>query len=198
MKIRKVDEELRLVYGEIYSPLVPDSQGDFMTADTIRVMAHNFLAKGRTNKVDENHDNVLTDCRVVESFIARKGEPDFVEGAWVACVHVISDDLWDKVKRGEINGFSLEAYAMARKRKVALLVPDVLEGETLVTNGHTHPFRISFGENGLAVFGSTSDEAQAGHMHPIQNGSVTEEADGHSHRYVMVDLLDDIEVLDDE
>jgi hypothetical protein len=36
---KKADDELQVVYVEIYSPGVPDSQNDFMTKDEIRWMA---------------------------------------------------------------------------------------------------------------------------------------------------------------
>ena len=42
MAIRKVDHELQIVYGEVYAPEFPDSQGDYMSRETIREMAFEF------------------------------------------------------------------------------------------------------------------------------------------------------------
>ena len=36
MAIRKVDAELLIVYGEVEAPEFPDSQGDYMSRETIR------------------------------------------------------------------------------------------------------------------------------------------------------------------
>ena len=46
MAISKLDHELQVVYGEVYAPGFPDSQGDFMTRETIREMAFEFMRKG--------------------------------------------------------------------------------------------------------------------------------------------------------
>ncbi len=74
MEIRKFDEDLQIVYGEVYAPSgVPDSQGDVMSAEAIRKMAHKFLADMRVDQIDINHDHSMTGANVVESFIARRG-----------------------------------------------------------------------------------------------------------------------------
>ena len=103
--IKKADDELQIVYAEVYAPNIPDSQGEFMQPTTIRKMAHSFLAKGFVNQIDTNHDNVTNGSYVVESFIARKNDPDFIEDSWVVGVHVPDSDLWAKIKKGELNGF---------------------------------------------------------------------------------------------
>ena len=42
-RIRKTDDELQIVYGEVYAPNVPDVHGEFMTPVEVRKMAHRFL-----------------------------------------------------------------------------------------------------------------------------------------------------------
>jgi hypothetical protein len=36
--------------------------------------------------------------------------PDLPEGSWVTTFYVDNPDVWEKVKDGEYNGFSLEGY----------------------------------------------------------------------------------------
>ena len=108
-RIVKMDAEKRLVYAEVYVPDVPDAHGHEMTAVEIEKMAHNFLANARTMMIDLNHDNDTGyGCAMVESFIARAGDPDYVPGAWVACVFVGNDKIWKAIKDGDITGFSFE------------------------------------------------------------------------------------------
>jgi hypothetical protein len=74
--------------GEVYSPDFPDSQGDYMTAEEIRLMAYRFMAKGEPYRIDKEHDKKECGAFVVESFIARENDPDFISGSWVIGVHI--------------------------------------------------------------------------------------------------------------
>lgn len=108
-QFRKFDEEKRLVYAEVYLPDIEDAHGHCMTAQEIEKMAHGFMKNRRTTSIDLNHDNRTDyDCAMVESFIARSGDPDYVPGSWVGVVHVGNDEVWDQIKKGEITGFSFE------------------------------------------------------------------------------------------
>ena len=178
----------RLVYGEVYIPNVPDSDGEFMDAETIHKMAHDFMRKQLTKSIDIQHNNQLTDgVQVVESFIARKGDPDFVEGAWVLGVHINDDEVWGKVKKGEINGFSLEAYVTKSPSELTLNVPPMLQGKTSKAADHEHEFFASYDPVGNFLGGRTS--IVNGHQHAIKRGTLTEQVDGHSHTFSFVELL---------
>src|SRR4051812_1507718 len=87
--IKKTDDERQLVYGEVYIPMVPDTHGDFMTAPNIEKAAHDFLRRGNVKSIDTEHNLDDNGSEVVESFIARSGDPDFIEGAWVVGVHIV-------------------------------------------------------------------------------------------------------------
>src|SRR4051794_17567756 len=88
MVIKKLDAELQIVWGEVYAPGFPDTQGDFMTADQIRDMAYNFAREKRFDKIDLSHDGEDSGCYAVEFFIARESDIDFIAGAWVMGVKV--------------------------------------------------------------------------------------------------------------
>lgn len=105
----KFDLEKRLVYAEVYMPDVEDAHGHQMTREEIEKMAHGFMKSGRTSMIDVQHDN-QTDygCYMVESFIARDSDPDYMPGSWVACVKVENDEIWRAIKSGELTGFSFE------------------------------------------------------------------------------------------
>lgn len=114
--IKKADGSQHIVYGEVYVPDEKDAHGNWMTAAEIEKMAHNFLANLRAYNVDKQHDGNPGVGVVVESFIARPGDPDFKPGAWVVATKVLDDSVWEKIERGEITGYSMAG--------VAEIVPD--------------------------------------------------------------------------
>lgn len=57
--------------------------------------------------IDREHDYNKRDCFVRESWIVKENDPMFAEvGAWAVGIKVMSDDLWDVVKSGGVNGLS--------------------------------------------------------------------------------------------
>lgn len=113
---KKRADAKQIVFGEVYVPNDRDTDGNWMSADTIEKMAHAFLHEARMQQIDRNHTGARDKGEVVESFIARKGDPDFVEGAWVVGVHVTDGEVWAQIEKGELTGFSLEG--------TATLIPD--------------------------------------------------------------------------
>ncbi len=187
--IKKIDDELQVVYGEVYAPNVPDAHGDFMQTEEVRKMAHKFMESMALNAVDMNHDNVETGSTVVESFIARKGDPDYIEDAWVVGVHIPDEGIWKKVKSGELNGFSMEALVKTSEKIIEVDVPDVIKGRTLKDeSGHTHTYEVSFDDEGNFVGGRT--DIVNGHYHDIRKASVTGKVADHSHRFSIMEELE--------
>jgi hypothetical protein len=188
--IKKMDAAKQIVMGEVYIPYVPDSQGDFMTPDEIERIAHNFLRNRRVFKVDTEHNLVENGSVVVESFIARPGDPDFTPGAWVVGTHIPDKTVWAKVESGEINGYSMYGTGVRKETIVEIEIPDdgIVKGETIAAgDGHSHTFFLEFDDAGSLINGYT-DEVN-GHKHVIKSGTITEQANGHAHRYSMTDAL---------
>lgn len=179
--IKKADEDLQVVYGEVYTPDYPDAQGEFMTAETVRATAYRFMLNGRTSNVDTNHDNKLNGSVVVESFIARAGDPDFIENAWVVAIYVPDPELWAKILSNELNGLSFEAAQRLGDTPVEFEIPEFVEGDTDEYEAHTHTFKVRFSPTGEYLGGVTN--VVNGHAHTIKRGVVTELSQGHAHRY---------------
>lgn len=178
----------QLVYGEVYAPNKPDAQGEFMRAPEIEAMAHEFVRKGRMSQIDVMHDNrVVPGLCIVESFIARKGDPDFLEGAWVIGMHVPDTGLWEKIKKGEINGFSMEAMVSRHEQEFSVEVPPVVTGMTSKSEDHEHQYYVSYDDNGAFRGGTTN--LVNGHTHQIVAGTHTQTVNGHNHRFSSVDSL---------
>lgn len=101
----------RIVYGEVLAPDEVDAQGDVVRAAEVEAAAHRFLKAG--GPVGAMHASFEGVGRVVESFIARQGDPAFTPGAWVLGVELTSA-AWDRVRGGEWTGFSVGGRAVRR------------------------------------------------------------------------------------
>jgi hypothetical protein len=186
--IKKTDDDERLVFAEVYAPDKLDSQNDFMSAETIRKMAYDFLANARVLNVDTNHNREPNGSVVVESFIARAGDPDFIVGSWVIGVYVPDDTIWAMVKSGELNGFSLDGSGKRTEVEVTLILPDIMKGRTMKAgeDEHDHEFIVAYNKDGDFIGGWT-DVGPDGFRHEILRGTVTETANGHAHRFSYVE-----------
>jgi hypothetical protein len=185
--IKKSDDELQIVWGEVYAPGYPDSQGDFMTAATVRDMAYGFMRKGALDAIDTQHDQEKNGSYIVESFIARENDPTFIQDAWVIGVKVPDDETWGKIKKGELNGFSIDGLGVRVESVIEIDMPPFMTGETDEgQDGHKHMFYVKFDDEGNFLGGET-DAAPDGHMHKILAGTVTETVNGHCHRFSFIE-----------
>jgi len=191
-KIVIKSEEERLVFGEVYVPLHVDTHGEAMTSEEIKRMAYDFLSTGKVNKVDVQHDLQVSGCKVVESFLARKNDPDgFIEGAWVLGVKVIPDEIWEQVKKGELNGYSWYGTRAQIPVKAAVLMTTKMDGETedSMEGGllpvHRHNLSLTFDLDGRII--PTITGVSLEHVHDVVKATATNEALGHSHRLVVME-----------
>lgn len=176
----------RIVIGVVYAPDTMDTDGEFMSEEDIESMAYAFVKTGKVNNIDVGHNFRESGCQVVESFVARKGDPDFKAGSWCLGVHVIPDDLWADVLSGELNGFS---FAGPVKKEVVTVLAEVVTSATGNTEPstvdilpeHTHTFFVSFDDEGNIKSGKTDNVL--GHSHDIRFTTATESTLDHSHRF---------------
>lgn len=182
VEIKKIDNDKQIVYGEVYAPYVLDTHGEFMLPEDIKRMAHEFMSlKYLPRTIDTNHDQKSNGSYPIESFIARKGDPDYTEGAWVLGVQIADKQIWKSVKSGKLNGFSMQT--LIRKKPVVIdleYTPSNL-GVTEETDGHNHIFYAELDESGRVIRGVTSTDNN--HSHTIVKGTATEVSNGHSHRF---------------
>lgn len=109
-KVLKVDSETHYVTGIVYEPLTEDAHGNFMTESEIRKAAYWFAKNG--DKVDLQHSFEQADgVSVVETYVTPsdmdvEGQP-VIKGTWLMTVEVENAEIWDKVQKGEVTGFSM-------------------------------------------------------------------------------------------
>ena len=95
--------------------------GDYYVAfskDTITKIVQKYFKKGYQNNVNLMHDHnqIETGVTMFESFISDKsrgippmaGFEDAPDGSWFCSMLVENDAVWQQVKEGKINGFSIE------------------------------------------------------------------------------------------
>ena len=181
----------RIVYAPVYTPYRVDTDHEAMLPDQVERMAHGFMLNGRHDRIDINHDGVKSGCIVVESFVARNGDPDFIEGEWILGIKIAGDALWNKVLKGELNGLSFASENVPTRTAyvVDLLTPVAGRGTTEPVRGvslpeHRHEVSISFTKDAHVI--PTFTEEAMGHRHRITRMTATESECDHAHRMVII------------
>jgi hypothetical protein len=121
------DEEKRIVVGPAMIPDLKifrrDKEGNpyhvYFSADTIKMIAEKYMRNKYIDNNDENHNGqAVKDVYVIESWIKedmedksnKYGYDDLPIGTWFVSMKVKNDEVWNKVKNGELNGFSVSGY----------------------------------------------------------------------------------------
>ncbi len=182
IKLKKISQDEQIVYGEVFAPFMVDAHGDFFSDEEIVKMKNMYDALAKSEKIiDVMHDGKAIEAYPIESFIAKAGNPDYAEGAWVLGVKIEDAKVWELVKSGKINGYSIGALG----RKVPMeqtyrVYPEVV-GETMISEDHTHAYIVKVDDSGKVISGVTSVEK--GHSHTISYSMVTDRVNNHSHRF---------------
>lgn len=118
----KVANEQRIVSGVVLKPEEVDAHGDIYSAEVIRKAAYDFLAGfGTETTLGLQHSNFEPPTSLCESYIApcdfTLGATKIKKGTWIMSVKVNDDKLWQRIKRGEITGFSIGGVAKVRYLK---------------------------------------------------------------------------------
>lgn len=178
----------RVVLGEVLVPDALNVYGDMHTRENIREFAYWYMSTIGEWYMDRNHDGEEIDDRVVivESFIAREGDPDFIEGSWVLGTWIRDDEIWEQIVTGELNGYSWEAVIGTIPVEITLPTERVAYGytEPSILDGHRHKYFAVLDSTGRVIVGGTSFDEH--HSHAIRSHTFTEEADGHMHIFNLV------------
>lgn len=126
LKLSVADEDKRLIFGPIMRANMPiyrsDAMGEYFivfTPETIREMAQKYIAEGRANAFNLQHEDGtdVQGVQMVQYFIkdtqrgiAPAEYPDVEDGSLFGEFKVTDDELWADIKAGTFKGFSLEGY----------------------------------------------------------------------------------------
>jgi hypothetical protein len=121
------NEEKRIIMGAVLIPNKPIYRVDkktgeeyyvFFTEQTIRKAAELFLKKGYQGETTTEHSSSVNGVTTVEQWIiedevhdkTRKYGMNYPVGTWMQARKVDNDQVWEDVKAGKYNGFSIEGY----------------------------------------------------------------------------------------
>ena len=117
-------DERHMVYG---AALIPDKdiyrnngEQEFyisFTKESIEKMSQDFMKNYRQNEVTLDHDEMANDITITESWLVEDPYKDKAnalginvpKGTWMVGMKVNQIDVWDRVKSGELKGFSVES-----------------------------------------------------------------------------------------
>ena len=121
-----VSEEKHMVYGAALRPNFPiyrnDEDGEYYLVfdkEAIEKMSVNFMKSYRQRNVTLQHEEDATEMCVVESWLMADKDIDksvalgldksLPIGTWFVVMKVNNIDTWNRIKSGELRGFSVEA-----------------------------------------------------------------------------------------
>lgn len=134
------NDEKRIVTGVMISagtPIYRFSQelGEhyvFFEPQTIEMIRRKFFKNGFIQNLNKDHDpkQVTKDAFLVDSYIISNTDPKLPnapevfegqklqDGTWIASYQITSDSLWEDVKSGKFNGFSVEGLFEKQEVKI--------------------------------------------------------------------------------
>ena len=123
-------EERKMLYGAL---LIPDqliyrydeAQGEYYvkySKETIEKIAHNYFKQNLHHNATLEHESPVVGLTLVESWLI-EGENDKSKefgfslpvGTWFGGMKVENDEVWNKVKSGEVKAFSIEGMFVPKK-----------------------------------------------------------------------------------
>lgn len=125
--LKEVDSEKRILMG---AALVPNKQiyrrNDktdeeyyiYFSEDTVRKASELFFKKSNHHNATLEHNEKVDGTYITESWIVEDSKKDksalygldLPKGSWVVSMKIDNDEIYEKAKKGEVKGFSIEGY----------------------------------------------------------------------------------------
>jgi len=122
----KVDEDKRMIISPALIPnkqifrYDPNTDSDYyvyFSKETVRQASELYLKHNNHHKATYQHQDRVSGVLTVESWI-KEGDMDksklygydLPDGTWFVKMRIDNDELWSKIKEGELRGLSIEGY----------------------------------------------------------------------------------------
>ena len=119
------NDEKHMVYGAVLRPDFPiyrnDGENEYyleFTSESIERMARDYMMNYRQGNVTIQHEEYANEVFMVESWIKQDMDKDksvsvgldksLPIGTWFCGFYVNNNDVWERIKSGELKGFSVE------------------------------------------------------------------------------------------
>ena len=131
----KVDEEKRMLVSPAlipnkqifrYDPNTESEYYVYFSPETVRKASELYLKHNNHHKATYEHQDRVSGVLTVESWI-KEGDMDkskmygydLPNGTWFVKMKINNDDLWQKIKAGELKGLSIEGYFTDKMEKMS-------------------------------------------------------------------------------
>ena len=131
----KVDEEKRMLVSPAlipnkqifrYDPNTDSEYYVYFSKDTVRKASELYLKHNNHHKATHEHNERVSGVLTTESWI-KEGDSDksklygfdLPNGTWFVKMRIDNDDLWQKIKEGELKGLSIEGYFVDKMQKMS-------------------------------------------------------------------------------
>lgn len=186
------DEEKRIVFGAAMIPDLPIYREDSSGMGYYITFTKETIAQVASAFAQERHFNIMHDaamparCTLLESYILSAAEGkaapegfDLPDGTWMVKAHIDDDILWEDIKMGRFNGFSIESFfnidyqTLMKKNTLKRAFRKVMCASVLANDAEGKEITLTFVEeelvDGIAVFVINED----GEMIPAPDGAYT-------------------------
>ena len=126
LTLAKIDTEKQEIISPALIPLKSiyrydaDTDSDYyvyFSKDTVKKCAYSYLKNNNHHKATYQHQDRVSGVLTVESWI-KEGDSDksklygydLPNGTWFVKMKIENDELWEKIKAGELKGLSIEGY----------------------------------------------------------------------------------------
>jgi hypothetical protein len=114
-----------------YDPNTDSEYYVYFSPDTVRKASELYLKHNNHHKATYEHQDRVSGVLTVESWIIEDSKKDkstlygyeLPKGTWMVKMKIENNELWDKVKAGELKGLSIEGYFTDKMAKMSEKTP---------------------------------------------------------------------------
>ncbi len=139
LTLAKVDEDKRMLVSPAlipnkqifrYDPNTDSEYYVYFSPETVRKASELYLKHNNHHKATYEHQDRVSGVLTVESWI-KEGDQDksklygydLPNGTWFVKMRIENDELWSKIKDGELRGLSIEGYFTDKMEKMSERTP---------------------------------------------------------------------------
>lgn len=132
----KVDEEKRMIISPAlipnkqifrYDPNTDQDYYVYFSPKTVRQASELYLKHNNHHKATEEHKERVAGVLTVESWIIEDSKMDksalygfsLPKGTWMVSMKIENEELWSKIKSGELKGLSIEGYFIDKMQQMS-------------------------------------------------------------------------------
>ena len=134
LTLAKIDEEKRMLVSPALIPnknifrYDPNTDSDYyvyFSKETVRQASELYLKHNNHHKATYQHEDRVSGVLTIESWI-KEGDQDksklygfdLPDGTWFVKMKIENDEMWNKIKDGELKGLSIEGYFINKMEKM--------------------------------------------------------------------------------